>query len=931
MKIKIIFSFVLFLSVILFLFTKPFAQNNSSTPPSPDNQFLITAMACGGVDTNYTNIPDLGLNAWHTYTGPEGGWPGISNDRYDSATSAYSGAVIQRINDNKNHGMRSVMDRPKIEYLAFGQKSEYQCEGVSKVDPNFWYYTYDTNEVGQNFQDNTQFGNNQWVRFCDADSNNPGSVQGYVVKSLKANREQANRYWPSWIADSSYAWYVMPKIRIPTGISDNTPVCRVEVLDWNGTIIKNLDLIAKNFMKGQVVQYDGRYREDYFFGTTFDSSAIDIPIGAICAGDRRDFTEWWSVPVKTDFRVYWYGQCDMWIDYVKVENEPAHQLFSGIWDQQIREETDIALSNYDPSNPIPNNFYIEEFEFNIVDAMKYVNTIIKERSNFKLSLMVNLNYPLFKVHIPYNQNEFSASQINEYLVNKAGIKYLVNMSYPLEGFEGPLYPVNEEGTSAHPVTLLSSDYSASTGVLSYVKPVSEYENWLQAKLDEGKGSGDGFMKIMKKTDSLSRYYSQDLKLVHLAQAHSWWARGHKLKEPSNEELELMANLSIGYGAKGIMYFAYNSLNYNFDTTNGERYERGLTEIDGSPRDSNVYGQDKWNAVKKINSTLSKWGTTILKFNQIERRSYAYHLSNERSAMNSNGQFINEIFTYKPGIDGNALTTSDPLNERYIQATFFDKYYYLNLQPHPKSKYFMIINRRCSPFIDNSSTDNIGGKRNIKVNLSQSLLGFTKFRNVSLIDIGNDSILTTFYNDANVNNNPTIDLGWFNPGEGKIFRLSPALCVGGTLVADELDLFNESFICEGNVFTNGKDVLLEDSINIEFTSTGKFIVNGGTFGCISSSPTINLKGLNGQLWSGFSFTNCTFAFQNVKFENTTGYPITILNSNANITDCEFNSNSSAILMDQTTNVNGTNFYLINSKFNLGNTTSPLLSKTFLKRQ
>ena len=84
----------------------------------------------------------------------------------------------------------------------------------------------------------------------------------------------------------------------------------------------------------------------------------------------------------------------MWIDYVKVENEPAHQLFTGIWDQQIREETDIALSNYDPSNPIPNNFYIEEFEFNIVDAMKYVNTIIKERSNFKLSLMVNLNLAL---------------------------------------------------------------------------------------------------------------------------------------------------------------------------------------------------------------------------------------------------------------------------------------------------------------------------------------------------------------------------------------------------------------------------------------------------------------------------------------------------------------------------------------------------------
>jgi len=139
MKSKIILSFVLFLSVIFFLFTKPFAEinNNSDSPP------------------------------------------------------AYSNAVIQRIDDNKNHGLRSIMDRPKIEYLVFGQKSEYQCEDVSKVDPNFWYYTYNEHHAGQNYQDNTQFGNNQWVKFCDSDPDNPGATQGYVVKNLKANREQA--------------------------------------------------------------------------------------------------------------------------------------------------------------------------------------------------------------------------------------------------------------------------------------------------------------------------------------------------------------------------------------------------------------------------------------------------------------------------------------------------------------------------------------------------------------------------------------------------------------------------------------------------------------------------------------------------------------------------------------------------------------------
>jgi len=525
MKTKLVITALLLFAVI-FGFKNPSEETRiiSDSPPSPDNQFLITAMHCGEVDQSYIHIPDLGLNAWHKYTGPDWGWPGIQNDHFDQPTSAYINAVIQRINDNKNYGLRSIMDRPKIEYLVFGQKSEYQCEDVSKVDPNFWYYTYGEHYAGNDIQDNSQFGNNQWVRFCDADPDNPGANAGYVVKKLKANREQANRYWPPWIADFACKWYVMPNIRVESSIVTTDPnrkVCAIIIKDWDGNTIDSVDIFAKYF-KQINSNYNGSYLEEFYFLQTPDeiSSAIKIPAGAICPGPRKNFGEWEKDTIKTDFRVYWYGQCDMWIDYVKVENQSAHELFNGIWDEQIREETDLAMCNYDPANPIPNNFYIEEFEFNIVDAMKHVNTIIRQHSNEKLSLMINLNYPLFRAHIPFMQNEFSASQINEYLVSKAGIKYLVNMSYPLEGFEGSLYPVQDSGTSAHPNTLSQSDYSVSTGVLSYPKTPNEYESWLQSKLDIGRGSGEGFMKVIKKTDSVSRFYSTGIKLIHLEQAHS---------------------------------------------------------------------------------------------------------------------------------------------------------------------------------------------------------------------------------------------------------------------------------------------------------------------------------------------------------------------------------------------------------------------------
>lgn len=130
----------------------------------------------------------------------------------------------------------------------------------------------------------------------------------------------------------------------------------------------------------------------------------------------------------------------MWIDYVRVENRPAHQLFKGQWDSDIIAETDFALTGYNSSNPIPNNFYMEEFEFNTVPAIKYVNNLIMNRSNNKLSLMVNLNAGLFRTHRPRdgsgNQNEMTAQEIKKFLIDSAKIKYLVNGAYQLEGGKG---------------------------------------------------------------------------------------------------------------------------------------------------------------------------------------------------------------------------------------------------------------------------------------------------------------------------------------------------------------------------------------------------------------------------------------------------------------------------------------------------------------
>lgn len=249
----------------------------------------------------------------------------------------------------------------------------------------------------------------------------------------------------------------------------------------------------------------------------------------------------------------------------------------------------------------------------------------------------------------------------------------------------------------------------------------------------------------------------------------------------------------------------------------------------------------------------------------------------------NGHFVNEIFSYKPESNGNISNTPDPINERYIQAAFFDSYSHLDPPPDPPARYFMIVNRRGSPFIDSSSTDKIGGKRLIKMSIHPFSLWFKKYRNISLQDLSDNSINTTFYNEDNINYDMTLNLGWFSPGEAKLFRLAPALCVGRSLVADEDTISNIEFTCEGQVNTNGRTVWIGDTTTINFTPTGRITANGGTLIFYSdyypaNYPAVKLKGLNGQLWGGISVNNCEAVFINTVFENTTGQSIYCINSN-----------------------------------------------------
>jgi len=191
----------------------------------------------------------------------------------------------------------------------------------------------------------------------------------------------------------------------------------------------------------------------------------------------------------------------------------------------------------------------------------------------------------------------------------------------------------------------------------------------------------------------------------------------------------------------------------------------------TPRVSNVYGQDKFKAVCEIDALLKKRSEYVMRFNPTNTKTCTYSLSGERNTFLLE-TFFSDIITYKTGdrnCSGDNPGGSNPQGmvyecnaDRYLQAAVF------KANGDDVTKYFMIVNRRCSPYIDNSSEEKTGGMRFIRIKFdtdSKEFAGFDKWR---IINIDNGNVLTEFRK----NSGTLIDLGFYRPGMGVMYKIEP---------------------------------------------------------------------------------------------------------------------------------------------------------------
>jgi len=789
MKTKILISLFFILPVVVFYFSQPDAKEtdytafNSSVQP---DSFLIGSTANGSYQ-DYAGYKKANMNLWHIYEGGSdviggkwypAGWVNIGapNDRLFSDSSQYIGDVQNILRTNADNGLTSNMMRPKIEYLSYGQHSDYQCE-VLPEDPvnnaTDWFYSYREHGPGNDVDDNQPTK----VRLCEV--NDPNHQAGYVVRNLKANRELCNEDDLRVNTDHIYDWYFLPQIKIPQGLNNNTQVCRIDVVSWEDEVLKSWELTAGSFLDSNL-SYSGEYIHEFNLRNLgYEPMTINVSENLLFNPNKHGWTDV-NTNCKFDIRVYWYKQCDMWIDYIRVENEVAYELFKGNHDDWIGLEA-RQVGGY--AAGAPHKFYIEEVEYNSFPCIKYVNEKIKQYNpNMSLVCVPYLAAPPMNGGVWYNFNKEKIKSVYQYL----GMTEFYMSYYPLHGNYCSLnnYGVPSYIPNTFPNCVYNNcEYDLRYGNLGVRVPINTYEENLQDLLDNHELFIDNGLKT-------AEYISEELDIpfIFMEQAHLWLNNSlpgnekYSQREPTNEELEVMADIALTYGAKGISYFAYDSWGPIGTPNIGAYYSygRGLMKfpasaLDTSKRDTNVYGQNKWQKIVDLNAKLKRWGPYLVSFDVDYSHSYIYHNSTERNNLLTNS-YINDIVTYKqsftnpdcqedgPGVPNPPNMVFDCKDDRYLQVATFKK----NLTD--TTKYLMIVNRRCSPFINDNSENERGGLRYIKIGFDVNSNELTAGNNWLITDLDSNKPVAVFDKRSSA----LIELGWFKPGEGKLYSLSPEM-------------------------------------------------------------------------------------------------------------------------------------------------------------
>ncbi len=796
----------------------------------------------------------------------------------------YTNNLIESL---KVHHMNYMMSRAKIEKPCYGQRCVYEVLQGTHIFDNDETNPFNDGFAYQNCSGDYITDSSRTVLHLTAGSSNSGIIAENIFENLQ---HIDFKDFLEYTTDTN-DWHLKPMVRIKTSDFNNSLiqediVFSIKIYNFHSDTIKTIPIRVKDFkVDSGNTTYNGEYIEKFNVSSAFlNVSGTDLRIGI----EPKNISNW-NNNCHMDFKIEWPGNVDVWFDKLTVDDDVANDLFNGAYDQDIQNEANAA-DGTNTSILLNTDFFycIDELTYSVLPCINYVQEKYKASRTAHQSL---------KLNVANSQWMFAKGLKN----NNVGIKHLMSLNHPdrlnLDIAELPL---------CFPENLRLSGPSASAPLQSEIsgKPADIYNNELQGKIgaenvQNSIGDWGSYLKQVSDTRKAARenlttanmYFSVQPQLqsnMSYSQTNHVW---ENTREPTNEELQMQAMISIAHGADGLDWWWVPSLNEDFNIDSGS-VVYGLDGIllDYSPsnphtylkrRNSNMFGQDKFSYVASMNLKLKNWKPWLDRIKWQAGYSLHAEYSSAMTGYISNIKSMKGVYGSTSSPDPSLLhigNDSDATNaDKFWEIAFFDPNPADTQNANDHSKYFLIANRRCYPtkIIFPESV------RGVQIRFNKNnLYGFNNWR---ITDVNTDSSIvfnkiTEDYVDLGTR---LTSLGFFQPGEGKLFRLQPVMETGGILAGDE-DVSGQSFNCMGTVFNAGHNIKMT-GVTINFDSSAGIKMNSGKLqiGNITadnfSTLRLNLKGMPGEKWNGIECNNSSFAYFNQVDFNDIKDTLTVLTS------------------------------------------------------
>jgi hypothetical protein len=301
----------------------------------------------------------LHFNAIQIYGGDQGG-------AFDQPISEYRDNVQTLMGSVDSVGLKGYYGRQKIEKLCYGQRLVYEAEGNGNTNYNYGF-SYQTDRAPIE----TDSGRSVVHACPGGNCIESDATPRYMCENIYQNLQHSDLL--DWQEGDKGNWHIKPMMRIPQNTPDDRPVVRIDVVNYHGDIIDTIPLRAMNFKVGG--SYNGQYTDKFIFDQNADSLKVS---------GRYDTTGGLSYGYdgvknncKVDFKIYWYGQVEVWFDKMTIDDNTANRLLCdnlcGNYDDKIAD-----LSS-------PENF---AYVINIVKEQKFTYSNI-EPINHVLNVMYN--------------------------------------------------------------------------------------------------------------------------------------------------------------------------------------------------------------------------------------------------------------------------------------------------------------------------------------------------------------------------------------------------------------------------------------------------------------------------------------------------------------------------------------------------------------